>query len=196
MGIGVSTYVEICAMGPSIALPAGGWESATVRIEPTGKVTVMTGISPHGQGEETSFAQIVGRRCSACDRRRAGGPRRHQRRAIRHRHLRQPRHRGRRHRAGLVRSEKIVAKAQTLAAHLLGTDEASLTFENGRFVGAPDDRSVTIQESGAGGLRPARTSRPISSRGWSRRTSSSRRTSPSPSARTSASSKSTRKPAM
>ncbi len=59
MGIGLSTYGEICAMGPSAALPAGGWESATVKIEPTGKVTVLTGASPHGQGEETTFAQIV-----------------------------------------------------------------------------------------------------------------------------------------
>lgn len=59
MGIGVSTYGEICALGPSPALPAGGWESATVKIEPTGKVTVMTGASPHGQGEETTFAQIA-----------------------------------------------------------------------------------------------------------------------------------------
>ncbi len=40
-------------------MPAGGWESATVRIEPTGKVTVLTGASPHGQGQETSFAQIA-----------------------------------------------------------------------------------------------------------------------------------------
>ncbi|MEW6131072.1 MAG: glyceraldehyde dehydrogenase subunit alpha [Acidobacteriota bacterium] len=59
VGIGVSTYVEICALGPSQAMPAGGWESATVRIEPTCKITVLTGVSPHGQGEETSFAQIV-----------------------------------------------------------------------------------------------------------------------------------------
>ena len=59
MGIGLSTYGEICAMGPSPALPAGGWESATVKIEPTGKVTVLTGASPHGQGEETTFAQLV-----------------------------------------------------------------------------------------------------------------------------------------
>ena len=48
IGIGISTYVEICALGPSQAMPAGGWESATVRIEPTGKVTVLTGASPHG----------------------------------------------------------------------------------------------------------------------------------------------------
>jgi carbon-monoxide dehydrogenase large subunit len=59
MGIGLSSYVEICAMGPSVAMPAGGWESGSVRIEPTGKVTVLTGASPHGQGQETSFAQIV-----------------------------------------------------------------------------------------------------------------------------------------
>ncbi len=59
LGIGLSTYVEICAMGPSSAMPAGGWESATVRIEPTGKVNVLTGSSPHGQGQETTFAQVV-----------------------------------------------------------------------------------------------------------------------------------------
>jgi aerobic carbon-monoxide dehydrogenase large subunit len=59
MGIGLSTYGEICALGPSPATPAGGWESACVRIEPTGTVTVMTGSSPHGQGEETTFAQIA-----------------------------------------------------------------------------------------------------------------------------------------
>lgn len=59
MGIGVSTYGEICAFGPSPATPAGGWESATVKVEPSGKVTVLTGTSPHGQGEETTFAQIA-----------------------------------------------------------------------------------------------------------------------------------------
>lgn len=59
MGVGISTYGEICAIGPSPATPAGGWESATVKVEPSGKVTVMTGASPHGQGEETTFAQIA-----------------------------------------------------------------------------------------------------------------------------------------
>jgi carbon-monoxide dehydrogenase large subunit len=59
MGIGISTYGEICAFGPSPATPAGGWESATVKIEPLGQVTVLTGVSPHGQGEETTFAQIA-----------------------------------------------------------------------------------------------------------------------------------------
>ncbi|MEW5978111.1 MAG: xanthine dehydrogenase family protein molybdopterin-binding subunit [Acidobacteriota bacterium] len=59
MGIGLSTYGEVCAFGPSPALPVGGWESATVKVEPTGRVTVMTGVSPHGQGAETTFAQIA-----------------------------------------------------------------------------------------------------------------------------------------
>ena len=59
LGIGLSTYVEITGLGAATALPGGNWESATVRVEPTGKVTVLTGSSPHGQGEETTFAQIV-----------------------------------------------------------------------------------------------------------------------------------------
>jgi carbon-monoxide dehydrogenase large subunit len=59
MGIGISTYGEICAFGPSPATAAGGWESATVKIEPSGKVTVLSGSSPHGQGQETTYAQIV-----------------------------------------------------------------------------------------------------------------------------------------
>ena len=64
VGIGVSTYVEICGLGPSqvagaVGFQGGLWESAIVRFHPTGKVNVMIGSSPHGQGEETTFAQIV-----------------------------------------------------------------------------------------------------------------------------------------
>jgi aerobic carbon-monoxide dehydrogenase large subunit len=59
LGIGVSTWVEICGFGPSAATPAGGWEYGSVRVERTGKIVVSTGTSPHGQGQETSFAQIV-----------------------------------------------------------------------------------------------------------------------------------------
>ena len=51
LGIGVATFTEICGFGP--------YDSATVRVEPSGQVTVATGISPHGQGQETTFAQIV-----------------------------------------------------------------------------------------------------------------------------------------
>jgi carbon-monoxide dehydrogenase large subunit len=59
IGIGMATYGEICAFGPSPYTFAGGWESATVRVEPSGHVTVHTGIKPQGQGEETTFSQIV-----------------------------------------------------------------------------------------------------------------------------------------
>jgi carbon-monoxide dehydrogenase large subunit len=60
-GIGFASYVELSGTGPSSKFPPamGGWESATVRIEPDGRVTVLTGVSPHGQGQETSFAQLV-----------------------------------------------------------------------------------------------------------------------------------------
>jgi carbon-monoxide dehydrogenase large subunit len=61
MGIGISTWSEICGFAPSAAMPGtGGWEYSLVKVERTGKVTVHTGSSPHGQGEETAFAQIVG----------------------------------------------------------------------------------------------------------------------------------------
>lgn len=59
VGIGLSTYVEVCGMGPSAAMSAGGWEACTVEVRRTGRVVVRTGISPHGQGEETTFAQIA-----------------------------------------------------------------------------------------------------------------------------------------
>jgi carbon-monoxide dehydrogenase large subunit len=145
VGVGISSYVEICALGPSSAMPAGGWESATVRLEPTGKVTVLTGASPHGQGQETSFAQIAadmlgvdledvyvvhgdtsivqygigtfGSRATA-----VGGT------------------------AVVYAIEKVLAKARKIAAHLLKTDEEGVTFESGVFAGAPDDQQVSIQQ--------------------------------------------------
>src|SRR5215472_629254 len=59
MGIGLSYYIEICGFGPKGTLPVGLYESARVRVEQSGTVMVYTGSSPHGQGEETTFAQIV-----------------------------------------------------------------------------------------------------------------------------------------
>jgi aerobic carbon-monoxide dehydrogenase large subunit len=64
LGIGLCTYAEICGLGPSqvagaVGFGGGLWESAIVRFHPSGKVQVMVGISPHGQGEETTFAQIL-----------------------------------------------------------------------------------------------------------------------------------------
>jgi len=51
LGIGIASYVEICGFGP--------YESSTVRVEPSGDVSIFTGISPHGQGQETTFAQMA-----------------------------------------------------------------------------------------------------------------------------------------
>jgi carbon-monoxide dehydrogenase large subunit len=67
LGIGVSTYFEMCGLAPSRVLAslnysAGGWESATVRVLPTNKVQVVTGATPHGQGHETSWSMIVAER--------------------------------------------------------------------------------------------------------------------------------------
>src|SRR5258706_13578325 len=157
IGIGISTYVEICALGPSQAMPAGGWESATVRIEPTGKVTVLTGASPHGQGQETSFAQIAadelgvdlndvtvihgdtgivqygigtfGSRATA-----VGGT------------------------AVFIAIQKLKDKANKIAAHILKADEASLSFSGGRFSRATpategsSEPVVPVGEAPAGAL--------------------------------------------
>ena len=64
IGIGISSYIEMCGLAPSQVLAsvryaAGGWDSATIRCHPTGKVTLITGTSPHGQGHETTWSQIL-----------------------------------------------------------------------------------------------------------------------------------------
>ncbi|GCE12608.1 xanthine dehydrogenase family protein molybdopterin-binding subunit [Tengunoibacter tsumagoiensis] len=59
VGLGISSYIEICGFGPKGTAPVGLYESARIRVEQSGTVMVYTGASPHGQGEETTFAQIV-----------------------------------------------------------------------------------------------------------------------------------------
>ena len=131
-GIGLSTYVEICALGPSKMMSAGGWEWGCVRLEMSGKVTVITGATPHGQGQETSFAQIAadklgvpiedivvmrgdtavahyGRDTYGSRATVIGGA------------------------AILMCIDKIIAKARKLAAHLLDTKEKSVEFRDGKF---------------------------------------------------------------
>jgi carbon-monoxide dehydrogenase large subunit len=146
VGIGVSTYVEICALGPSSAMPAGGWESATVRIEPTGKVTILTGASPHGQGEETSFAQIAADELgvSVNDSTVIHGDTAVVQYGI-----------GTFGSRGLavggvavyMALQKLKTKAGKLAAHLLGVDAGSVSFADGKFMSAAAaGKQVTIQE--------------------------------------------------
>ena len=146
MGIGISTYVEICALGPSSAMPAGGWESATVRIEPTGKVTILTGASPHGQGEETSFAQIAADELgvSVNDSTVIHGDTAVVQYGI-----------GTFGSRGLavggvavyMALQKLKAKAAKLAAHLLAVDPSTVAFADGKFTSsAAAGKQVTIQE--------------------------------------------------
>ncbi len=184
-GIGVSTYVEICAMGPSKAMPAGGWEWGCVRMEISGKVTVITGVSPHGQGQETTLRADRRRSARRADRGCRRAARRHQRRALRPRHLRQPRHGGRRHRDRHVRRQD----------HREGQDAGGASArDDSRSRGV---RERDVQRAGRDDARDRagrnwrarrtsrRTCRRASSRASKRRVSSSRRTSRSRSARTS-----------
>jgi carbon-monoxide dehydrogenase large subunit len=64
LGIGFSTYIEMCGLAPSRILGAlnyggGGWEAMTIRVLPTGTVQIVSGTTPHGQGHATTFSQIV-----------------------------------------------------------------------------------------------------------------------------------------
>ncbi|WP_328500096.1 xanthine dehydrogenase family protein molybdopterin-binding subunit [Streptomyces sp. NBC_00457] len=151
LGIGVSTYTEMCGLAPSRVLrdlryAAGGWEAATIRMLPTGKVEVVTGTSPHGQGHATCWSQIAADALGVPfedvevvhgDTRAVpqgmdtygsrslvvGGI------AVHH------------------AAEKVVAKARKVAAHLLEASENDLEFTNGVFSvkGSPEARK-TIQE--------------------------------------------------
>ena len=66
-GIGMSCYIEACGIAPSAAVGSLGagvglWESAEVRVNPVGTIEVLTGAHTHGQGHETTFAQLVNER--------------------------------------------------------------------------------------------------------------------------------------
>ncbi|MEU1302110.1 xanthine dehydrogenase family protein molybdopterin-binding subunit [Streptomyces shenzhenensis] len=151
LGIGVSTFTEMCGLAPSRVLRdlrygAGGWEAASIRMLPTGKVEVVTGTSPHGQGHETCWSQIAADVLGVPfedvevvhgDTRSApqgmdtygsrsltvGGE------AV--------------HRA----ATRVVDKARKVAAHLLEASEQDLDFTDGVFSvkGSPEARR-TIQE--------------------------------------------------
>ena len=96
----ISTYIEACGIAPSQAVGSLGagvglWESAEVRVNPTGTVEVLTGSHSHGQGHETTFAQLVSERLGIPIDERRDRPRRHRQGAVRHGHLRLALRRGR-----------------------------------------------------------------------------------------------------
>jgi carbon-monoxide dehydrogenase large subunit len=151
LGVGISTYIEMCGLAPSQILAAvkygaGGWEAATIRCHPTGKVTVITGTSPHGQGHETTWSQITAdalgvdpddvdvlhgdTAVSALGMDSYGS----RSASVGAEALYQA-------------AEKIRAKARTIAAHELEVAEEDLEWKDGKFqvTGAPD-RAKTIPE--------------------------------------------------
>lgn len=145
-GVGLSTYVEICSFGPSSMMSSGGWEWGSVRIEMSGQATVITGASPHGQGQETTFAQIVGDRLGLdlSDVRVLRGDT-----AIAPygRDTYGSRATAIGGTALLMCADKVIQKAKVLAAHLLKSSPKQLEFKGGRFfVRGKAARALTWKE--------------------------------------------------
>jgi aerobic carbon-monoxide dehydrogenase large subunit len=145
-GIGYSTYIEACGIAPSQAVGSLGagvglWESAEVRVNPTGSVEVLTGSHSHGQGHETTFAQLVSERLGIpidnvsivhgdTDKVQFGmgtyGSRS-----------------GAVGMSAIVKAlDKVEAKAKKVAAHLLEAAEADIEFKDGKFSVAGTDKSA------------------------------------------------------
>jgi carbon-monoxide dehydrogenase large subunit len=145
-GIGYSTYIEACGIAPSQAVGSLGagvglWESAEVRVNPTGSVEVLTGCHSHGQGHETTFAQLVSERLGIpidtvsvvhgdTDKVQFGmgtyGSRS-----------------GAVGMSAIVKAlDKVEAKAKKVAAFMMEAAEADIEFRNGKFTVAGTDKSV------------------------------------------------------
>ena len=164
MGIGIATYAEICGMGPSVGVAGGGWESGTVRIERTGKVTVLTGVSPHGQGQETSFAQIVADEygISIDDIAVIHGDTGRQPQGIGTFGSRATAVGGA---ALIIATKQVKEKMAQIAAHLLEANADDLVFEDGNiFVQGSPDPAVTFAEVAA--AAHAAVNLPPESRAW------------------------------
>ncbi len=145
-GIGISTYIEACGLAPSQAVGSlgggvGQWESCEVRVNPTGSIEVLTGSHAHGQGHETTFAQVVSDRLGVpiesvsivhgdTDKVQFGmgtyGSRS-----------------GAVGMSALVKAlDKIEAKAKKVATYLLEAAETDIEFKNGQFSVTGTDKSV------------------------------------------------------
>ncbi len=149
-GIGYSTYIEACGLAPSnvagaLGARAGLFEAGEVRVHPTGKVTVFTGSHSHGQGHETTFAQVVADRLGIAledvdiqhgdtgkvlfgmgtygSRSLAVGG------------------------TAIVKAvDKVIAKGRKIAAHLLEAGEGDIEFRNGEYRIAGTDRAVPFAQ--------------------------------------------------
>ncbi|MBV9522002.1 MAG: molybdopterin-dependent oxidoreductase, partial [Alphaproteobacteria bacterium] len=149
-GIGIATYIEACGIAPSavagaLGARAGLYEAAEIRVHPTGSVTVFTGSHSHGQGHETTFAQLIADRLgipienveiSHGDTNKVpfgmgtygsrslavGG-------------------------SAIVKAlDKVVAKGKKIAAHLLEAAEADIEFKDGKFAVTGTDKAKSFGE--------------------------------------------------
>jgi carbon-monoxide dehydrogenase large subunit len=150
LGLGISTYVEMCGLAPSRVLAslsygAGGWEAAQVRVLPTGTVEVVTGATPHGQGHETTWSMLIADKLGVSpddvevlhsdtaisptgmdtygSRSLAVGGT-----------------------AIVMAADKVIEKARTIAAHQLEVAEDDLEFSEGTFrVAGSPEKELSIQ---------------------------------------------------
>ncbi|MGY1660363.1 xanthine dehydrogenase family protein molybdopterin-binding subunit [Geodermatophilus sp. SYSU D00705] len=151
LGIGFSTFTEMCGLAPSrvlgsLSYGAGGWESASIRMLPTGKVEVVTGSTPHGQGHETAWSQLVADQLGVpfedvevLHGDTAVAPKGMDTYGSRSLVVGGT--------AVVKAAEKVVAKARKVAAHLLEASEDDLEFADGKFsVRGTPGTSMGIQE--------------------------------------------------
>lgn len=148
LGIGISTFTEMCGLAPSRVLGslnygAGGWEHAAIRMLPTGKVEVVTGVTPHGQGHETAFSQIVADRLGVAfeDVELLHGDTQSSPKGLDTYGSRSLVVGG----IAIVQAaDKVIAKAKPIAAHLLECSVDDLEFTGGRFSVKGTDAGVAL----------------------------------------------------
>jgi carbon-monoxide dehydrogenase large subunit len=150
LGIGISTYTEMCGLAPSrilgaLSYAAGGWEHASIRMLATGKVEVVTGVSPHGQGHVTAWSQIVADRLGVPfeDVEVLHGDTQSSPKGMDTYGSRSLAVGG----VAVVKAiDKVIDKGKKMAAHLLECSEVDIDFIRGKFTIKGTDRGVTIQE--------------------------------------------------
>jgi len=150
LGIGVSTFTEMCGLAPSrvlgsLSYGAGGWESASIRMLPTGKVEVVTGVSGHGQGHETAWSQIVADQLGVAfeDVEVLHGDTQVSPRGLDTYGSRSLVVGGI---AAVKAAQKVIEKARPIAAHLLEADAGDVEFADGRFSVRGTDKGMAIGE--------------------------------------------------
>src|SRR5215469_6206836 len=151
LGLGISTYTEMCGLAPSrvlgsLAYGAGGWEHASIRMLPTGKVEVVTGSSAHGQGHETAWSQIVADQLGVPfeDIRVLHGDTQISPKGMDTYGSRSLAVGG----MALVGAcDKVIEKGKMVAAHMMEANAADIEFANGRFqVRGDPEQGRAIQE--------------------------------------------------